>query len=191
MPIKTIKKEKHRAWPPSIGVFFKKESISKRVCFLPSCEYELDHPDRYDFNKLFGIGYCNNLLQLISIPFNWLLCKIKKKKFIPPHQIDSVRIGWRYNWITNKIATCAYCYVRGSRVDWLLSEMEFNKDYIVGIVITKDKYHFIVLEADSNKEISHDTVAKFHQKKWGYRLGVHFGGNKTAPHKMQIKIQNA
>jgi hypothetical protein len=191
MSTKTIRKGKHRAWPPSIGIFFKRESVSKRICFTSSCKYELDNENREDWNKLFGIGYNESLLSFIITPFRWLISKIKKKPFTPPHNIDSARIGWRHNWITDNVSVCAYCYVRGTRIEWLLCEMKYDKDYIVSLVVTGDRYHFIITEADCNVSISRDTVRKFHHKKWGYPLGVYFGGNKVAPQTMKIKIENA
>jgi hypothetical protein len=164
MPTKTIRKHTHRAWPPSIGLFYKKEHISKSVYFEDSCRYELKDEDQYDTNKLFGIGYF------------W------------SHHKDSARFGWRYNHITDKIVISAYCYVDGEVIFLDLCEVKIGEWYSMTIVIRDYDYQFLVYA--NGMQIEHDEIKKKHKKKFGFPLGVYFGGQKTAPHNIKIKMQN-
>ena len=159
-----IKKGKHRAWPISIGLFYDRESISKTICFDDSCRYVINDDDKYDTNKLFGIGYL------------W------------SHTKDSARFGWRFNPDSDDITLSAYCYVDKERVIWPLLEVKFGKEYDCTLVITKDSYMFLVFDAATKETLAYETIAKFHNKKFGYKLGVYFGGNKSAPKTMKIKM---
>lgn len=157
----TIKKGKHRACPPMIGLFYDKKVMSRRVTFDRSCAYTLPGEDQEDINKLFGIGY------------------------FPSHHTDSARFGWRYNPSTDKIEILAYCYVNSERLIYPLASFDFNKEYTLELQINDDTYSFYV---QTNFAKFGFAIPKTHKKVFGFPLGLYFGGNNPAPHKMKIKI---
>lgn len=160
----TIKKNKHRAWPIRLGLYFAKKKLRYRVCFDQSCKYDLGGEDQLDINKLFGIGY------------------------FPNHHKNSARFGWRYNVDTNKIELFAYCYVDGVRVTDHITSIPLNVVVTLQLNITKDFYHFIVVKDsfDTRTPIQHSN-----KRNIGYPLGIYFGGNKPTPHKIKIKLKKA
>lgn len=154
----TIKEGRHSAFPPTLGLFIDKQSITKTVSFDDSCRYTLADGDQEDVNKLFGIGYF------------W------------SHHTDSARFGWRYNPSKDKIELLAYCYVNGERVINPITDLDFNKDYNLTLNINPNIYTFYLDNALKTG------VYKTHNKRFGFPLGPYFGGNKPAPHKITIKL---
>jgi hypothetical protein len=165
MSVKTIFKGKHRCWPPTFGLFYKKEHISRLVKFEDSCRYKFQDQDQEDVNKLFGIGYF------------W------------SHHKESARFGWRYNPMIDKITLSAYCYVNSERIIWDLCSVKINEWYSLTIIIRENDYQFLVYA--NGMQIEHEIVTKQHKKKFGYPLSVFFGGNNPAPHKMKIHIEKS
>lgn len=162
-----IFKNFHRAWPLTLGLWRNKKHLSKTVVFTNSCRYRIKGEDMYDINKLFGIGYFFS------------------------HHTDSARFGWRYNPIMEMVEIFSYCFVNKERIDWPLGEIKINHPYELGISVKSDKYFFYVIDIKSNEMIMHETITKTHNKKWSYPLGLYFGGNKKAPHKMKVKFERA
>lgn len=155
-----IKKGRHRAWPLHLGLWFNKTTIEYDVFFHIDCKYHINGEDSEDQNKLFGIGY------------------------FPGHHSDSARFGWRYNPITNKIIISAYCYVKGNRIYTDLREVPLMRWTHMKLVSEFGKYIFYV-----NGELSINYIEHLHKKKWSFPLGVFFGGNRPAPHTMQIELR--
>lgn len=160
----TIRKGKHRAWPFRLGLYFSKKKIRFRVVFDTSCKYELGSENQGDINKLFGVGY------------------------FPNHHKESARFGWRYNEDINKIELVAYCYVNGQRVTDLITTVPFHQSHVLQLNITSRFYHFAVVKDsfEVNTSIEHSN-----KRKWSFPLGVYFGGNKPAPHKITIEMKKA
>lgn len=162
MPTYTIQKAKHRAWPFRFGLYLTKKSISFRVTFDVSCKYDLGDEDQLDINKLFGVGY------------------------FPSHHKESARFGWRYNNDINKVEIFAYCYVNGWRVTEFITAVPLHKSCDFQLRIRNDSYYFKVIK-DAFE--SSATVAHSNKRKIGYPLGVFFGGDQTAPHKIKIEMK--
>lgn len=162
----TIKKGHHRAWPLSFGLWFNRKHFAKNVFFFPSCKYSIPGEDMMDTNKLFGFGYMFN------------------------HHVNSARFGWRYNPATNKILVSAYCYDRGKRIMIDLCELRLMTWYRMQISVLRNCYVFDVVERDNTASImGQHTVGTTHKKKWQFKLGVFFGGNKPAPNTMKIEMK--
>jgi hypothetical protein len=80
------------------------------------------------------------------------------------HHQNSVRLGWKYNSKVDKILVCRYIYENGIRREEDITEYEIGIKHTMRL---------------SSKLIP----------KWGYTLGLFFGGNKTAPHNMKIYLK--
>jgi hypothetical protein len=159
----TIRKSKHRAWPFRLGLYFNKKKLRFRVCFDQSCKHSLGDEDQLDINKLFGIGY------------------------FPNHHKESARFGWRYNADTNKIELFAYCYVLGERVTQFITSIALNISVVLELSIDLYAYTFTVIK---DSIVANSSVPHFRKpNKLAFALGVFFGGDKPAPHKMKIDLK--
>lgn len=166
----THRKGKHRArplywlrwWP----VLIRPRRIVHRVMFGFSAKYDLGEPDQHDVNKLFGVA-------LRGI-----------------HR-DSVRFGWRYLRGTARVELLAYVYRDGARITAPLCQVPMN--------------HWYTLSIHSRELLGHDWVFRVHNENgelihqnwmpgkrpglFAFLLGPYFGGNRTAPHDIQIEIK--
>lgn len=158
-----IKEDKHRSGL-HIGFTFGNR-IAFEAEFNSTCLYQLDGSDKYDINKLFGMST------------SWY------------HHKNSCRFGWRCIDGEN-IEILAYVYVDGVRQTYLdsqiLGTVKPNQKFYASININKDKDKYL-FNFDNNSFIEVDyKPAKIFPFK--YKLYPYFGGNKTAPHDMEIKI---
>lgn len=158
----TIKAGRHRAWPPVAGLFFNRKTIRRMVTFGKGCAYWIEGPDFLDINKLFGVGYFWN------------------------HHQESARFGWRFDNGKN-IILFAYCYVRGERVVIELCKVPLFTRVTCALYILKDNYAFDVLIDGVPK--ANVYVPRYHKKKWGFPLGLYFGGNQPAPQTMEVEVK--
>lgn len=162
-----IKKGSHRAFPPSLWLYHNKTEFIWKVKFNSSAVYDIGD-DQLDINKLCGIGY------------------------FPSHHTDSARFGWRYR--DNKIELLTYCYDKGKNINLnsnekLVAKINLNVEYTLKLNIISDTYYFEVW--DDIQKIGYAEVPKTHIKKWGYKLGLFFGGNQPAPHDITVSISKA
>lgn len=159
-----IKKRKHySSWKfPKLYNTSKEFTISKLVTFTESCRYDLGSTDQYDINKLFGIGY-----------FPW-------------HHYNSVRFGWRYDLFNKDIAIFSYWYSNKIRKYELLGSVEIDVPYIYSISIYKNYHELFIFDNKFVPVMQHKVTMP--SQKIGYYLKPFFGGNRTAPHDMLIKI---
>lgn len=163
---RTIPASRHHPWPPMIPrLWHNKQSIGRRIIFTESCLYDLPGTeDDEDVNKLFGIGY------------------------FPGHHIDSARFGWFYDVKTFHLSLCHYCYVNGIRKYAVIGAASINKPYDFSLKIENGVYDFLVKETETGIIAAEAIVFTRHDKKWSYPLGLFFGGNNPAPHKMTFHI---
>lgn len=157
---------KHRARPLRFGFWWNRKSFAWVVKFYESCGYDLKSDDQFDANKLCGIGY------------------------LPGHHKESARFGWRYWTGRKEIELSAYCYINGRREIKSIGFCEIGKEYKIHLIISKQTYFFGIDDCNT-KAIWHTEVQKYHNKKFMYRLGVYFGGNRPAPHDMKIQIEKS
>jgi hypothetical protein len=163
-----IKKGLHRAFPLSLGIHKGKTSESYEVIFDESCRYIPDAEG--DWNKLVGWSY--GILPKIKFEFesissdgiDW------KINFIPAHHIYSTRIAWRYLIETDNIELCNYHYFEGKRVLRCFRTVPIREK----VIITHD------MTESSFKPMLH---------KWGYNLGLWFGGQASAQHDTRVFIK--
>jgi hypothetical protein len=156
-----IKKGNHSTFRmPELLFMSKEKSLDYYVIFDQSCAYDIGE-DQDDVNKLFGIGY------------------------FPFHRWNSVRFGWRYSKDVDKIEILSYVYVNKVRYFEHICYVDFFNSYKFSISHISDlKVIFAVSEMNDGKVYRSEFLSKF--RSFGYLLGPYFGGNKTAPHDIQL-----
>jgi hypothetical protein len=140
--------------------FISKDTIRRKVTFTESCRYNLGDDDQLDWNKLFGLSLGGF------------------------HHDNSVRYGWRYNPSTDLIEVAAYYYIDGVRNSKKIFHFEIGEEYEMVITVTEHKYIFHVPGKGLITSVNKNKTAK-----WGYELGLFFGGNKPAPHKIEVTFK--
>jgi hypothetical protein len=142
--------------------FKQAHSLSYEVVFTDSCKYDIGS-DQSDINKLFGFSYGF-------------------------HHHQSDRIGWRWNPSLNKIELLLYSYEQKVRRSFKLTEVALNTLNIIELeVYLNGLYRHISIKINNETYafcLLQDPVY------WGYTLGLYFGGNRTAPHNMNILINS-
>lgn len=163
-----IKKGKHSASGFNFG-FTIKNRIKFRACFSQSCLYDLQSNDNYDINKLFGFST------------TWF------------HHKQSARVGWRCV-DGNQIELLTYSYNDSKRAldeSDLLGEVKPNQWFVCEIIDHEDCYEYRF--SFENNEEKRLTIAKDKkQKDWfifHYYLYPYFGGNRPAPHDIEIYLE--
>ena len=138
--------------------------IYATVTFDSSCIYDVGS-NQQDWNKLIGFGFVGAKDQKIGLP---------------PHRIDGVRIGWRWNPQSQRIELGSYTYIRGALSSKKLDEVKVNEPIDVSIKVDYNKKTYTVMD----KEV----ISFVHDKTIVLKTGVYFGGQEVAPHDMRIKI---
>lgn len=174
---KIIRKNRRRPFPFihlfPLKIISQKKSfvIEKWVKFTDSSMYFFNDQDQHDVNKLFGfsIGY---------------------------HHNNSFRFGWRPNNDLTKMEIVGYEYHDGIRIPTIpICEVELNKWYryeLIYFSITKE-IKYCVYDEDGNIMCSenHSLINLKHKLNFGYHLYLYFGGNKRAPHDIDIYMERA
>lgn len=171
--VNTIFKGFHFSFPPLFWMYFGRKEFIWKVKFNSSAIYDVGS-DQDDINKLFGIRF--NLFD---------------------NHKNSARYGWRWNKENEQLQLMPYCYDNGVRLNTMSGEIVVasipiqkvvsEKEYSCGLKIYPKSYVFTVYD-ENLKSVGTATVAKTYVGKIGFRSGLYFGGNKTAPHKIKIKI---
>jgi hypothetical protein len=178
-----INKGRHRARPFRFGIWWNRKAFARKVVFANNCRYELPGDDQLDTNKIFGVGY-----------LAWPRIMYKKRwwtfnrTLVPMHRIYSARFGWRYLPQSGKMELLAYCYDKGKRIVEGVAPCDVGQLYRLHLNITANEYRFTVIDSHG-KILGQTIIAKRHGKKLQYRLGLFFGGNRTAPQQMTILIE--
>lgn len=159
-----IPKGKHRARPLCFWFWWRRTAFKWGVTFGDSCRYELGHPDQLDINKLIGVGY------------------------LPKHHDNSARFGWRYWTGKDQIELMAYCYVDGQRISKHIGYCSIGVAYRIELYISKYQYLFL-LDDGNGKPLSQVEVPHDNKRRFKYRLGTYFGGNRSAPADMTIQLK--
>lgn len=157
-----IKKGRHYSSGINVGVSV--DSIFKyAVKFENNCIYHIDGNDRYDINKLFG--YSTDIY----------------------HHIGSVRFGWRC--LNNEtIEILSYTYDDGKRLDSkVLCEVYPGENFTCILDIKNDKCEYTVI--NSKGKYTHTDFLSKKSYKLKYKLFPYFGGDKCAPHMMNINLE--
>lgn len=144
----------------SIKIYTGKTSLPFSVNFDESCRYDLGTIDQLDVNKLAGVSFGN-------------------------HETNSIRIGWAYNLITQKMDLFAYCYENGTRLIHPIGNCNLSEDVSIKLELNFNGNTFkISLAGSAFREFPY----KYPALKAGYYLFPYFGGNNPAPHNMIIYL---
>ena len=146
--------------------------MTYNVKFTDESKYDVGE-DQSDINKLFGISYGH-------------------------HHNQSDRIGWRYNKNTGLMDLFLYSYENSKRI----------KTYLISVAICNYNVYTITLGVMENngyrntnvsiyseslgiptKLISISYMYKHTHTKYGYSLGLYFGGNQKAPKTIKMDIE--
>ncbi len=159
-----IKKCKHYSSGAAIALTTKNE-ITCEVFFDKNCLYQIEGEDAADVNKLWGYSSA------------W------------HHQVQSARIGWRCLDGQN-IELLTYCYKGGA--------INFEELQVIDIIRPMDVFTCTIVNARFEyifkyRKGDYYRVIKVSKESdcfpVHYMLGVYFGGNQTAPHKMDIYLR--
>lgn len=150
-----------------VGFLVSPAELAATVTFDSSCIYDVGQADAQDWNKVIGFGFVGSKDQDITTG-------------VPPHQVDGVRVGWRWNPQRGRIDLGAYIYVEGKRTDFKVAEAIINQPTRLTIKVDYNRKVYQVLGGQA--------VPFTHNKSFGYKTGLYFGGNQPAPHKIRVKI---
>jgi len=155
-----IKKGKHRS-----GFYFRPqfdtEYIKRKILFKENCIYKFGDVDDLDINKLFGFSF-------------------------GMHHKNSVRFGWNVD--DDEIGIYSYCYISGKRVMSKIISIPTETSFLFEI-FASDSYYELRVNDMEGKLIGWSSIPKPKTTKWGYYLFPYFGGNRVAPHDMNISIK--
>lgn len=129
------------------------------VTFNETCKYEFSGEDSFDINKLIGV----------SLGFD--------------HHKESARFGWRS--IDGQIELSAYTYTEGIRKTQTICTVPLNIKVDLFLDAEGDYYRFVTVSEDFHREIKIRKKVPF---SIGYSLWPYFGGNRPAPHDIQIEL---
>lgn len=139
--------------------FHDSNKASHYTTFDNSTLYVDDTVDKFDVNKLFGFS-------------------------IGLHHYTSYRFGW--NCIDNEIHIYAYSYVKGKRLIDEICVIDNNVEYKFIILIKNGRAVFTVISPElAIKQAIHPAPSS---RMFGYSLWPYFGGNKVAPHDINIEF---
>lgn len=154
-----IPKGSHYSSPMKVDLF-RGESLKFKAYFNESAKYIHDDEDQLDVNKLFGTSDCGNL-----------------------HKENSARFGWRWN--KNRLEILGFTHVGGVFSFELIGSAELHRSHNFEISLSDDKSSYIFNFNGMKKTMPRGCQDP--QMK-GYKLKPYFGGNKSAPHDILIKI---
>jgi hypothetical protein len=141
------------------NIYVNKSVIEASYNFLGTCRYYLPGEDQHDINKLIGLSFS-----------------------LSPHD-NSIRIGWRYVPTVDKIELLLYMYVDGVRQEFKhLTYMNFNARGVIRWTRISDSWSTIWI----NGAFYEVEIPGHWPNGISYALGIYFGGNRPAPHRMEI-----
>lgn len=153
-------------------ILIKPEALRYEVEFTESCRYRFGTDDDADVNKLFGIAF-------ITWGSFWFVIKnLFKGRLKALHHYNSIRWGWRYDALSGRIELIKYVYINGDRFMIYSASLNIGKSADLDI-IKYNEYKWDIFSSYINMPNT-----------WlCYELNPYFGGNRTAPHDMEIKMK--
>lgn len=158
----------------------------RRVWFDTNCRYDIGS-DQTDINKVFGVAYVSWTAIGFMLKSYWrAIVKRSSAEIKKLHHYNSIRFGWYYNPLIDKIEIYTYGYHNGERFFDRITSVSFYKtvDMIIeanGDVHTLNIYNYSGFLKGYAVTVRSSFIA--------YSLGLYFGGNRPAPHDMQIVIK--
>lgn len=150
----------HYSSPRKVGLH-RGSTLRFKALFDGSAEYDLGDEDQLDTNKLYGTSDCGD-----------------------KHSENSARFGWRWN--DGKLEIMAYTHVSGAFDFKLIGEAKIGRPYDYEIGLSEDKQSYVFNFNGSTVTMKRGCSDS---GMTGYKLYPYFGGDKTAPHNIKIKIE--
>lgn len=142
-------------------ILFGGSSLTKTARFDETAIYQTKAAaNQADINKLYGFSDCYS-----------------------HHQTNSARFGWRY--YGGKIELHAYAYRAGVRSSKLVSTILPYEQQKLTIKMSGSQYVFYVNGLEKARLSRGCAYVPF----TGYQLLPYFGGDETAPHDIDVKLQ--
>ena len=102
---------------------------------------------------------------------------------------NSLRFGWRCTSTSGLIQIMCYYYINKKMYYKPLLYVKPEKEYVYIVEYSENKYRFTVKNSNNEFITNFETeVLKREKSYYSYNLYFYFGGDLTAPHDMQIKI---
>ena len=157
----TIAAGEHYADKSSYKAITRLSTMKFLARFDSSAIYSTTDPNNQaDINKLYGFAD-NNMT----------------------HHAYSARIGWRWN--NNRLELLGYVYNDSILNYQPIGNFSFNKDLNCSIAVQGNQYLFTVDGVELQMPRSSMGTSAT-----GYQLYPYFGGDETAPHKIEIRIKD-
>ncbi|MBL7663654.1 MAG: hypothetical protein JNM93_00865 [Bacteriovoracaceae bacterium] len=155
----TIQKGSHKSKPRKFA-FVSGKTFKFSACFDSSAKYNLGNVNQFDTNKLFGHSDCTAL-----------------------HTKHSARFGWLWNTEKQKIDIMAFVHANSQFSYEYMGEMGINEkaDFKIQTLDNHYQFEFKGKSLKMARGCSQKNPIR-------YKLYPYFGGNETAPHKIQINI---
>jgi len=107
--------------------------------------------------------------------------------------VNSIRIGWTYNLKTQKIDLWYYCYENKIRSYGYMASVDIGIEAEIDLILINNSLFprfTIGIHTDGGLKslYANSTPYKFPDWLVGYYLFPYFGGNKVAPHTINIKL---
>ena len=165
-----VKKNRHYGTPFPFPHFFGCKTNrffeSKSIQFDDTIKYNIGE-DQSDVNKLFGFSY-------------------------GLHHTDSDRIGFRYIPETNNVQLVLYSYEKGTRLKTqALCNVEIGEKVTISLYVglneDKKREGRVKIISETRDVVVDVTFNREVKSPWlRYTLGLYFGGNRRAPHTINI-----
>ena len=134
------------------------------VIFGRGCAYDFgNHPDRYDINKLWGYSQWN-------------------------HMANSFRVGWRWNRESSMVELLPFVTSRGYDNRFsapVICEVPLEQAIETEILVGRGSCQFRC----DGKSADVALDRKLSPIRFGYFLRPYFGGNRVAPHDIEIHLR--
>lgn len=143
-----------------------KKNFKLKVQFTESCKYNLGNDNQLDVNKLFGVSFGY-------------------------HQLNSIRLGWNYDIITDNINLYAYIYMNGIQLTYYIAPLTINTIWNIELgFVEKSGMFWVHVEPYGvyDQNIYKEFYYSFPNIKLGYYLFPYFGGDEVAPHDIKINM---
>lgn len=160
-----------KGWHYSLPMFpwvVKTDFFSRKVEFTNSCRYDLQTADQQDWNKLTGFTLGASLRDNI-------------------HQ-DSLRIAWRWNKKEEKVELTWYAYCNGQRLyaEAPLYKAGIGESLCITLALRPDGFYTVIVAGSTT--VVCIMPQKLKSARRGWLCFPYFGGNRTAPNPITIRI---
>jgi hypothetical protein len=156
-------------------------SWSWDVMFDDSAEYDFDSVDQLDINKLVGVSVWSHLANSFRFGWRWSAAKaaVEVLPFVTIRGVD------------NRLTSAPLATVRPGEV--LNLRVEICRSSATLSASAVDRQPVVATIAGQHGPRNQGLAVFVYPRKWGPLVGYHlhpyFGGNRTAPHDVRLRIK--